>query len=167
MKRYFRSFNKIFFRKLVLFLLTIFIFHTLIGVAFAQDEQVIHPNKFVLNGENFFVTYSTTSLIGVPMLTYRASQKVLTFSGNDIRVLHSEIGDQVTVTIHAIPDLLSVTLTIIIPVINLPGTKQVQFWTKAIFTTHKTSIGGPDLINGAIQSYRFEAVLGKASFVIF
>jgi hypothetical protein len=167
MKEYVRLFYKTSFRSILILLLTILIFQALSSVSTAQNEQIIHPNNFVLNGESFSVTYSTTSITGEPMLTYKDAQKRLNFSGTDIRVLSSEIGDQITVTIDTIPDLSSVTLTILIPTINLPETSPVQFWAKAIFTTHKTSIGGPNLIKKAIQSYRVDSIFGKASFVIF
>lgn len=164
MKRYFILINKNILTKALISSLIILIFLVFNKTAIAQ---VTHPDNYTLDGESFNVTYSTTSIIGVPMLTYKDAKKRLTFSGNAIRISQTEIGDQVTVTINEVPDLLSVTLTLLIPVINLSDTRPVKFWTKAIFTTHKTTIGGPNLVKGAVQSYRSEAVIGNASFVYF
>ncbi len=124
------------------------------------------PNVFELKGMGIELTYSTTSLSGHPQLTYKDMKSTLTYRGEEIRQLDSEIGQEVTVTLEQIPDLSTETLTLILPAINVEGTG-TNFQTHAIITTHRTSIGGPDLVEGVLQSYRMKKLRGKARTVIF
>jgi len=124
------------------------------------------PNLFELKGMGIELTYSTTSLSGQPQLTYKDMKRTLTYSGEEIRQLDSEIGQQVTVTLEYIPDLHTVTLTLILPAINVEGTGTI-FQTYAILTTHLTSIGGPELVKGVLQTYRMKTLRGTARTVIF
>jgi hypothetical protein len=124
------------------------------------------PNLFELRGGGIKVTYSTSSFGGKPQLTYEGQKISLTFQGEEIRSLDTEIGLQLTVTLEQVPDLQTVTLTLILPMINLQG-NEGPFRTQAIITTHKTSIGGPDLVKGALQTYRVRPLRGIARVVVF
>ncbi len=124
------------------------------------------PNHFELKGTGIEVTYSTSSFSGQPQLTYKDKKRILTFQGEEIRQLDSEIGLQVTVTLEQVPDLRTETLTLILPAINLEVT-EIPFQTNAIITTHRTSIGGPDLVKGVLQTYRIKTLKGTARMVIF
>lgn len=129
-----------------------------------QQDQ---PNQFVLKGRNTEITYSTSSFGGRPQLSYQDTQRQATFSGADIRVVeHAEFGKLVSVTLEQIPDLHTLTLTLLIPAINLGGQEQ-RFKTVAILTTQRTSIGGPGLVQGALQTYRTVALNGAARNVEF
>ena len=134
------------------------------AVASAAEAQ--EPNVFELKGMGIEVTYSTTSFIGQPQLTYKDVKRTLTFHGEEIRQVDSEIGQQVTVTLEQVPDLRTETLTLILPAINVEGAG-TSIQTNAILTTHRTSIGGPDLVKGVLQTYRIKALRGKARTVIF
>jgi hypothetical protein len=131
------------------------------SVAEAQE-----PNVFELKGMGIEVTYSTTSFTGQPQLTYRDKKRTLTFHGEEIRQVDSEIGQQVTVTLEQVPDLRTETLTLILPAINVEGAG-TSFQTNAILTTHRTSIGGPDLVKGVLQTYRIKTLRGTARTVVF
>jgi hypothetical protein len=124
------------------------------------------PNLFELRGGGIKVTYSSSGFDGQPQLTYEDQKNSLTFQGKEIRSLDTEIGLQLTVTLEQIPDLQTVTLTLILPMINLQG-KESPFQTQAIITTHRTSIGGPDLVKGVLQTYRVKPLRGKARAVVF
>jgi hypothetical protein len=124
------------------------------------------PYLFELRGGGIKVTYSTTSFDGKPQLTYEDQKVSLTFQGEEIRSLDTEIGLQITVTLGQVPDLQTVTLTLILPVINLQG-NEGRFQTQAIITTHRTSIGGPDLVKGPLQLYRVRPLRGIARIVAF
>ncbi len=133
-----------------------------------QDAIAVgpEPNLFELRGGGIKVTDSTSSFDGQPQLTYEDQKISLTFQGKEIRSLDTEIGVQLTVTLEQIPDLRTVTLTLILPMINLQGNES-PFRTQAIITTHKTSIGGPDLVKGALQTYRVKPLRGIARAVVF
>ncbi len=124
------------------------------------------PNLFELKGPGIEVTYSTSSFSGQPIFTYKDRKVSLTFQGEEIRRLETDTGPQVTVTLEQIPDLLTLTLTLLLPTINLEGT-ECPFQTYAIVTTHKTSIGGPDLVKGTLQTYRVKALKGIGRLVVF
>ena len=134
------------------------------------DETVIasvqQPNLFVMTGAGVEITYSTSSFGGPPLLTYKDRQRTLTFQGDEIRQLDSEIGQQVTVVIDEIPDLQTVTFTLLLPTINLDEPKS-RFRTIGIIATHRTSIGGPDLVKGVLQTYRLKELKGTAQWVNF
>jgi hypothetical protein len=128
--------------------------------------SVQHPNLFVLTGAGVKIAYSTSSLAGPPLLTYKDGKQTLTFQGDEIHLSDSDIGQQVTVILEQIPDLRTVTLTLLLPVINLDE-PETRFRTIGIVATHLTSIGGPDLVNGVLQTYRAKDLKGIARFVIF
>ena len=136
------------------------------GREVSPGAEAQEPNVFELKGMGIELTYSTTSLSGQPQLTYKDMKRTLTYRGEEIRQLDSEIGQQVTVTLEQIPDLRTETLTLILPAINVEATG-TGFQTIAIITTHRTSIGGPDLVKGVLQTYRTKTLRGTARTVIF
>ncbi len=81
-------------------------------------------------------------------------------------MLRTEIGRQVTVTIHQVPDLKTVTATLLIPDINLHE-DAVLFKTFLIRTVHRATFSGPDLVKGPVQTYSKVLLKGKASHVNF
>ncbi len=89
------------------------------------------PNQFDLHGvgskhKDVHITYSTTSFTGKPLFNYKDSNGSHNFSGADIRTLETEIDTMVTVTLEVVPDLHTITLTLIVLDINLPDCA-VQF----------------------------------------
>jgi hypothetical protein len=128
----------------------------------------IDANLFELEGYGVRVTYSKSSITGDPRFSYQDRDHNLNFSGDDIRVEASEIGDLVTVTIETVADLRTVTVTLLVPAFNLPeDTKQSPFETEAVATTHHTTIGGPSLVQGQLKSYKTVALKGIARQVSF
>ncbi len=123
------------------------------------------PNSFVLKGKDLGITYEATSFSGQPLLNGQYKGKKLNFMGADIRRSDTEIGQTATVDLGHEPDRAKITLTLLIPLINLEG-DETSFQAEAIITEHLTSIGGPDLVKGAIQIYRFEPLEGRAKYVI-
>ncbi len=132
----------------------------------AMIDLVQEPNFYVITGAGIKIAYSTSSLGGSPLLTYKDLQRTLTFQGDEIRHSDSEIGQQVTVTLEKIPDLQTVTFTLLLPTINLDE-PEIRFRTIGIITTHRTSIGGPDLVQGVLQTYRVKELRGTAQRVTF
>ena len=86
---------------------------------------------------------------------------------DDIRSLETEIGTQVTVTLEVIPDLHTLMVTLLVPQIDLDESKESPLSTLAILTTHRTSIGGPALVEGQLQTYDAVALEGTARLVAF
>ncbi len=149
----------------------IFLFFCLVANAGENHTGAVpqageEPNLFEMRSGNIKITYSTSSLNGQPLLTYKERRQTVTFQGDEIRQLDTEIGRQITVTIEQIPDLRTITFTFLLPHINFEGT-EITFRTVGITTSSRTSIGGPELVNGPIQAYLSRTFWGTARRVIF
>jgi hypothetical protein len=125
------------------------------------------PNLYELSCDDVALTYSTTSFDGSPRISFRDAERKLDFSGEQIRTSATELGTEVTVSLEFIADLRAVTLTLLVPAINLGEETEIPFDTVAIETTNHTTIGGPRLITGPLQTYRVIALNGTAKFVQF
>lgn len=133
----------------------------------AIENETTQPNLFELTGEYTQITYSTTSFTGQPQFHYQDQQREVNVTGDDIRPLETEIGTQVTVTLEVISDLHTLTVTLLVPQINLDGGNESPLSTLAILTTDRTSIGGPGLVEGQLQTYEAVALEGTARLVAF
>ena len=49
------------------------------------------PNQYDLRGQGVYVSYSTSSIAGVPQLSLKKGRQLLTFSGDEIGVLDTQI----------------------------------------------------------------------------
>ncbi|MGH8897642.1 MAG: hypothetical protein ACRDZ4_11610 [Egibacteraceae bacterium] len=129
---------------------------------------VLEANHFTFTGRNDTqITYSTTSITGEPRLSYHDATRDRSFSGDDIMVASSPLGTLVTVTLEFIPDLSTLTATLVLPGINLRNGKKVRFRTLAILTTNLTTIGGPQFVTGPLQTYEIVKLRGVAQHVEF
>jgi hypothetical protein len=125
------------------------------------------PNRFELSGyEDVELTYDTTSIAGQPQLHYRHGDHDVSRSGDEIHSLETEIGTLVTAEVESVPDSHTLTVSVMLPTINL-GEDDADFETSAIETTSRTSIGGPNLVTGPLETYEFLPLSGKASLVSF
>lgn len=131
-------------------------------------SSIVPPNNYELTGKNFSIFYSTTSLAGEPQLTLvRASGRQRQFIGDEIRYQETDIGQHVTVVLRQISDLKTISLTVLIPDINLEAGETALFETRAFFTSHLTTIAGPDGVRGPLQTYYVPDLIGVASDVDF
>lgn len=130
-------------------------------------DTVTVPNLFELEGEKLKVTYSTSSIAGGPTFTFQQGRKILNFKKNEIQTTKTPIGTLVTVVIETVPDLKTVTFSLLLPDVNLQESTKVSIKAGGILTTSKTSAGGPKLVKGAIQSYKFVNLSGTAKAVQF
>jgi hypothetical protein len=136
-----------------------------------SDNKIEEPNQFILNGvgqknKDVHISYSTNSITGKPVFNYEDSKDTYSLSGDEIRTQKTEIGTLVMVTLKNVPDLHAITLTLLVPSINLDGSAQ-KFKTIAILTTCKTTIGGESLVKGMVQSYKVIDLQGTANSVMF
>lgn len=123
-------------------------------------------NLFTFTGKNDTeIVYSVSSIEGKPQLTYRDSTRDLSFRGDDIAVTSSPLGSLVTVVLEVVPDLHTLTATVVLPDINLGDRQKVQFSTVVILTANLTSIGGPALVVGPLQTYEIVPLEGIAQHI--
>jgi len=124
------------------------------------------PDFYQLHGAQLHITYSTTSIDGKPRFGYQDASQTLTFEGNQIRTVTTEIGILVTVTIHSTPDSGSTTFTLLVPTVNLGPSNQASIHTEGITTIHRFSIV-PAFNRGQTESYTVTPLTGTASLVFF
>ena len=126
------------------------------------------PNQFDLEGDGVSISYSTTSIAGVPQFTYQeGASPPVNRSGEEIRVLCTgDVGTLVTIDVEQVPDQYTVKLSLLLPTINLPqGFGASALETIAILTTEYTSIAGP--VAGQAQTYEVLMLRGTARMVQF
>ncbi|MDZ8186006.1 MAG: hypothetical protein RMX96_14280 [Nostoc sp. ChiSLP02] len=129
------------------------------------------PNLYNLTGYNnrgakIQVNYSSSSITGKPLFTYRDQKQTLNFSGSDIRTTELEIGTLVTVTIVRTVDTGSTTFSVLLPRVNLGKNYQVPIETKGITTINRFSVI-PQFNLGQTQTYTIINLKGTAQSVVF
>jgi hypothetical protein len=124
------------------------------------------PNSFELSGYDVELRYDTTSIAGRPQLHFREGQRDVTRSGDGIDSLDLPIGTLVSIEVESVPDASVVTVSVLIPTVNLDD-GEAELETVAIETTSRTSIAGPDAVAGPLQTYRSVPLRGTARLVQF
>jgi hypothetical protein len=136
----------------------------------AAVTQGTEPNLFSLEGDGATVSYSTGSIAGVPQFSYADQKRSVSRSGDEIRTVEAELaelGKLVTVDIEQVPDLHTITLTLILPRVRLPeGAGASTIHTIGVLTTDRANIA-PQTIVGQMQTYRVLTLCGTAQLVAF
>lgn len=125
-----------------------------------QVPQRVPANSFRLMLGKVSVGYATTSLIGVPIFNIGEQQ----FMGDDLHIVDTDIGQQITVILRQIPDLEVVTFTLIVPPVLLDGSKPAKVELAGITATHHTTIAGSPL--GQNVSYGLAILCGIAESIV-
>jgi hypothetical protein len=141
----------------------------LFAVHAARAEGASSPqaNLFDLRGGGITVNYAASSLDGRPRLTYRAMGQTRSFAGDEITAADTALGTLVTVTLAAIPDQSTTTFTVVIPQVNVETGQTATVRTQGFTTVGRTSIGGPALVRGQVQTNRVVTLTGTAQAVVF
>ena len=82
--------------------------------------QFQEANLFELEGGGATIVYSTTSFSGQPQFSYRDTNHSVSRSGTEIRVVQTEIARLVTVDIQQVPDAYDLSVTLLVPAVNVP-----------------------------------------------
>jgi hypothetical protein len=126
----------------------------------------LDANTFELNGPDLRVTFAVLRRASAgPRLDVVFGQRKLTFEQDRIHIAQSAIGLELTVVLESVDDGDTLTLTIVLPTVNLAGEAEQPVRTFAVLTTIRGSIGGPALIKGALQTYRTVGLRGRALHV--
>ena len=132
------------------------------GQPVSQAAQA--PNLYQLSGKHLNITYSTTGVDGKPHFSYQDLQQTLSFTGDQIRGVVTEIGTLVSVTIRMTVDTGGTTFSLLLPRVNIPGEQSVPVETVGITTLHRFSVLP---INGQRDFYTVTRLQGSASRVFF
>ena len=92
------------------------------------------PTVYTLSGDCARIEYSTTSFVGRPSFHYKTDDTELRLQGDEIRVIDSEFGTLVTVTVaDGMADAVRTTLTLIVPTVTVSQAEPTTtFDTKAV-----------------------------------
>lgn len=135
----------------------------------AVTPSAVTPNLFTFSGrrDDTQVTYSTTSITGQPQFTYHDDTRDVSATGDEITAERTVLGTLVTVTLETVPDLHTVTATLVLPDLGGLSGPVTHFGTFLVLTENRTSIGGPALVTGALQRYTVMKGRGTAQEVAF
>lgn len=112
------------------------------------------------------VVYAASGIDGRPSLQLSMGQQQRSFRGAELSQASTALGNEITVTLEVVPDGWVKTFTLVLPTVNCRE-GDVQIDAFASLTTERSSIGGPALVNGAIQLYELHALSGTARAVVF
>ena len=125
-------------------------------------------NLFELKNAQLKITFSASGLDGKPSLGYHKGATEMQFRGKQLRMRETEIGTLVSVTLKEVPDAYSSVFSLLIPQVNIPsGEGGVHVLVKGFETRVRSSIGGPNLVNGQVQTYKSVSLSGVAKSVVF
>lgn len=84
------------------------------------------------------------------------------YRGGDLHLEETALGLVVSVVLETIPDLHTISLSVTVPAANRPpDASSVPICTFAVYTTVRTSIGGPGLVSGQLQEYKLISLSGN------
>ena len=133
----------------------------------SSDERSVPPvgsssaaTRFVLSGGGVEVEYLASD---PPQLHLRDGEIERVFSAAELRVEPSILGSLATATLESVPDLGDLTITLAVPEVNFLDDASADVETFLVRTRHRTSIGGPALVDGALQTYETVQLSGTAT----
>ena len=124
------------------------------------------PNLFELRSKLLHITYSASGIDGKAHLTYQDKHQTLSFRGDEVRALETEIGTLVSVYIVRSIDRGSTTFSMLIPTINLDASGVAHISTRGITTIHRFSMI-PAFNSGQTETYSTVILNGTARTVAF
>jgi hypothetical protein len=128
-------------------------------------EGLSQANTFELSGKSIHVSYSSTSFTGVPLFSYRDDRLSRSFSGEEIHVEDTDVGQLVTVTLEAVADGDRVTFSLVLPIVTLrKGSTGIRIKIPGLTVTHPSTIAGPP--PGPEKLYSIVNMKGTAQFVV-
>jgi hypothetical protein len=130
-----------------------------------QDTALREANNFEISGP-IAISYSTTSIDGKPRFSYRDAECDRQFTGDEItRVDDAVLGAFVSVVLHAEPDNLVRSFTLVVPAVRSEDDGEVPFSTFGFGTVARQNIAGPNNIAGVQHTYQVHQMSGVAKVV--
>ncbi len=126
--------------------------------------RVQDPNQFVLNGGNLLIRLSLGGIDGEPHLQYQDSHHAMEFSGDEIYLESTSLGDLATVTTMNTKDIGHTSFTLVIPAVDVSEGPQTVA-TMGLITMHRTRPNGVN--RGQLRTYHMTELRGSARHVDF
>lgn len=123
-------------------------------------------NLFTFESDGSKISYSTSSLMGVPLFSYQEGDTSI--STPHFISETGALGTVVTMTIEVVPDGWTRDLSLIVPHVHLQDpSAEEDVESIAIFSRHLSNIAGHDAVKGQTTTYTARKMSGKASLVAF
>ncbi|OWY64907.1 hypothetical protein B7486_44805 [cyanobacterium TDX16] len=132
-----------------------------------QANNRLEPNQFELQGYNTRIVYSTSSIAGVPQLSYSSREQERTFSGKEIQVEETAFGRSATVflTTGAADEPIE-SVTLLLPAIQLSSqVKELPIQTLAVLSSRAAFVNPNAPLQ--LQTYDTVSLFGVAKQVQF
>jgi len=127
-----------------------------------MKEELVSVKTYHLAGDGVKIVFSMVDPDELE-LVYEDKQGERKFSGRAIYRDETQLGFMPSVVLDQAPDSHTLILSLVVPSANRPeNNKSISVNTFAVRTTIRTSIGGPELIEGQIQSYEILTLEGNA-----
>lgn len=122
------------------------------------------PVRYSLTGDRIRIEFTPAVGSDPVQLRYEDETGSKTFTGDEIDVsAHPAIGQVASVLLDAAPDAYVDYLAVLLPEVNpVADTAEVPIETLAVVVRHLTSIGGPRLVSGPLQTYDVHPLAGIA-----
>lgn len=125
-------------------------------------QDVEDANLYKLQGKDTAITYRDSGEAGGPTLVLDHAVYHETYTGDEIRRIDGTPGDLLSVPVTYVADGYGLDLLLFVPTVNIRDGKDEPINTTAILATERTSIGGPILVDGQIDSYEVITLTGTA-----
>ncbi len=126
--------------------------------------RVQDPNQFVLNGGNLLIRLSLSGVDGKPHLQYQDSHHAMEFSGAEIYLETTSLGQLATVTTMSTKDIGHTSFTLVIPAVDVSEGPQTVA-TMGLITMHRTRPNG--VSRGQLRTFHMTELRGSARHVEF
>jgi hypothetical protein len=125
----------------------------------------VEANMYELQNRTVSVSFSATSITGDPLLHYKDREREVNARGEEIRIVQTEIGSLVSITLEPDADAGSLIFSVLIPrvVISARGGEQPVV-TQAIYTRSRLPPRLPASVQ--LQTYDVVKLKGSAAFVV-
>lgn len=126
------------------------------------------PNLYELEGGGITVSYATSGIDGQARLHYKDAKLNVTAVGDQIQSYAGPgAGARVGMVLQTVPDSKTVSFVLVLPRVNMGPSNRARITTFSVTVTSKTTIGGPGLVPGQVDSYKLTELKGNAKFVLF
>jgi len=120
---------------------------------------------YELQSRTVSVSFSATSITGDPLLHYKDREREVNARGEEIRIVETEIGSLVSVTLEPDADAGSLIFSVLIPrVVISPRGGERSVVTEGIYTRSRLPPRLPASVQ--LQTYDVVKLKGNASFVV-
>ncbi len=127
-----------------------------------MEEQLVPVTTYHLHNDDIkieFVMKDKDELL----LVYEDKKGRREFSGRQIYRDKTRIGFFPSVNLKVVPDSVTIAFSLMVPSANRPSNaKSISVETFAVRTKIQTTIGGPGLVKGQIQTYETYDLKGNA-----